>query len=103
MNEISTRVVKRKLMNKETLNMIDVRETDEVNQGIIPGAQHMPLGEVSDRLNELDKSKQYIMICRSGGRSEKATQFLLSQGFKAKNMVEGMVDWSGPTEIPPYT
>ncbi|MDR0138683.1 rhodanese-like domain-containing protein [Metabacillus idriensis] len=82
----------------DTLNVIDVRETDEVASGKIPGAVNIPLGLLEFRMHELDKSKEYTMVCRSGGRSGRAAQFLESQGFKVINMTGGMLDWDGKTE-----
>jgi rhodanese-related sulfurtransferase len=49
-------------------------------------------------MHELDKSKEYTMVCRSGGRSGRAAQFLEGQGFKVINMTGGMLDWDGKTE-----
>jgi len=99
MSEITTSAVAEKLKKGDALHMIDVREDEEVKAGAIPGVHHIPLGDLSSRLDELDKSKTYIMICRSGGRSEKATQFLVNQGYQAKNMVGGMLDWAGPVDV----
>lgn len=98
MKELSTKEVQTMLENGEQLNLIDVREADEVAEGIIPGAIHIPLGEVAGRVNELDKSKPYIIICRSGGRSGRATEFLEGQGYDAANMTGGMLEWDGSTE-----
>ncbi|WP_188207453.1 rhodanese-like domain-containing protein [Alkalibacillus aidingensis] len=98
MKELTTKEVQQRLENNETLNLIDVRETDEVATGKIPGAMNIPLGLLEFRENELDKNKEYIMICRSGGRSGQATQYLEEQGFKVKNMAGGMLDWEGPVE-----
>lgn len=75
MKEITTTELQQKLENGETLHMIDVREDDEVATGIVPGAIHIPLGEVPERLEELDKAKPYVLICRSGGRSGRAAEF----------------------------
>ena len=75
-----------------------MREDDEVAEGIIPGAIHIPLGEVAERVDELDKSEPYILICRSGGRSGRATEFLEAQGYDATNMTGGMLEWEGATE-----
>jgi rhodanese-related sulfurtransferase len=87
------------IVNEGTLvNIIDVRETDEAAQGKIPGAVNIPLGLVEFRMNELDKSKEYIMVCRSGGRSGSACQFLENQGFNAINMTGGMLAWEGETK-----
>ncbi|TDL78843.1 rhodanese-like domain-containing protein [Peribacillus frigoritolerans] len=80
----------------DPLNVIDVREADEVASGKIPGAVNIPLGLLEFRMHELDKSKEYTMVCRSGGRSGRAAQFLEGQGFKVINMTGGI--WNGKTE-----
>lgn len=98
MKEITAEKLQERIGNGEVLHLIDVREADEVAEGMIPGAVHIPLGEVAERVNELDKSKAYILICRSGGRSGNATEFLEEQGYDATNMVGGMLDWDGATE-----
>lgn len=83
----------KKLSSGEKVCIIDVREDDEVAQGMIPGAKHIPLGDLESRLNELDKETEHIMVCRSGARSNKACQIMLTKGFKVKNMVGGMISW----------
>ncbi|WP_070120382.1 rhodanese-like domain-containing protein [Bacillus marinisedimentorum] len=87
--------VKEKLEKGEKMNVIDVREHEEVAEGMIPGAKHIPLGEIQERANELEKGKEYIMVCRSGNRSGMATEYLNSQGFTCINMVGGMMNWTG--------
>ncbi|WP_062515011.1 rhodanese-like domain-containing protein [Halobacillus sp. KGW1] len=82
----------------EALNIIDVREDEEVAEGKIPGAAHIPLGFIEKRAVELDKDKPYIMVCRSGGRSGRASEILMSKGFDVTNMEGGMLAWEGPTE-----
>lgn len=98
MKEITTEELRMRLEKGDVLNLIDVRENDEVAEGIIPGAKHMPLGDVEARVGELDKSVEYIMICRSGGRSGRATQALSDAGYDVTNMVGGMLEWNGKTE-----
>ncbi|WP_075526822.1 rhodanese-like domain-containing protein [Sporosarcina ureilytica] len=98
MKEISTKEVLQKLNDGEKLNMVDVREEEEVALGMVPGAQHIPLGEIPARLDELDKDTQYVMICRSGGRSGNACNFLSEQGYDVMNMTGGMLDWEGEVE-----
>lgn len=82
----------------EELNVIDVREVEEVAQGKIPGAVNIPLGLLEFRMHELDKSEEYIMVCRSGGRSAQASIFLESHGFNVINMTGGMLAWEGQIE-----
>ncbi|MCH6265418.1 MULTISPECIES: rhodanese-like domain-containing protein [Neobacillus] len=98
MREITAKEVENLLNQGKKLNIIDVREVDEVKAGKIPGAINMPLGLVEFRMHELDKSKEYIMVCRSGGRSGRASQFLESYGFNVINMAGGMLAWEGKVE-----
>lgn len=95
MKEISAKELEQLLKEGKQVNMIDVREVDEVAAGHIPTAVNIPLGLIEFRMHELDKSKEYIMVCRSGGRSGQATQFLESQGFNVTNMTGGMLAWEG--------
>ncbi|MFJ8527630.1 rhodanese-like domain-containing protein [Bacillus sp. NPDC094106] len=98
MKEITAKEVEHKLMNDEVLNIIDVREVEEVAEGKIPGALHIPLRLLEFRMHELYKNKEYIMVCLSGGRSSRAVQFLESHGFQVINMTGGMLVWEGKTE-----
>jgi rhodanese-related sulfurtransferase len=98
MKQISPNEVVKLLREKEPIHIIDVREVDEVKAGKIPNAIHIPLGLLEFRMHELDKSKEYIMVCRSGGRSAMASKFLENYGFKVKNMSGGMLEWQGPTQ-----
>lgn len=98
MKEITPVDLKELLESGKQLNLVDVREADEVAEGIIPGAIHIPLGDVESRVGELDKSKPYIIICRSGGRSGRATAFLEDAGYNATNMAGGMLEWNGETK-----
>ncbi|ADU29589.1 rhodanese-like domain-containing protein [Evansella cellulosilytica] len=76
-------------------NIIDVREVEEVEEAKIPGSINIPLGLLEFRIQDLDKTKEYIIVCRSGGRSARATKLLEMQGFKVINMVGGMLEWKG--------
>ncbi len=98
MKEMSAKEVELLVIEKKRLNIIDVREVDEVETGKIPGAVNIPLGLIEFRMHELDKSKEYIMVCRSGARSGRASQLLESYGFNIINMVDGMLSWEGKTE-----
>jgi len=98
MKEMTAKEVEALINKGNELNLIDVREDDEVAEKKIPGIIHIPLGSVESRMNELDKSKEYIMVCRSGGRSGRATEFLESQGYQVMNMQGGMLAWEGKVE-----
>lgn len=98
--EIDTTDLADKLSNGEELHIIDVREDDEVEQGMIPNAQHIKLGDVPERLDELDAETHYYIICRSGARSLRAAQYLEAKGYQATNVDGGMLAWKGETIIP---
>lgn len=87
----------------EGLVVLDVREDHEWNEGHIPGAVHIPLGELMDRRNELDPQIQTLVICHIGGRSARATAYLVANGYSAVNLDGGMEAWEGagrPTTTP---
>jgi rhodanese-related sulfurtransferase len=82
-----------KLLDQGAL-LLDVREDDEWDLGHAPHATHVALSEVPDHLDEFDKSRQIVCVCRSGGRSKRAGQFLLEQGFDVVNLAGGMTAWA---------
>ncbi|RLP97372.1 rhodanese-like domain-containing protein [Geobacillus stearothermophilus] len=98
MKTITPKEVEERLRAGESLHIIDVREPEEVAAGKIPGAVNIPLGLIEFRMHELDKNEEYILVCRSGGRSGRATEFLDSRGYRVINMTGGMLAWEGPVE-----
>lgn len=74
--------------------MVDVRESDEWTAGHAPGAVHVPLGEVPSRLGDLPEIDEPLaIVCRSGGRSGRAVEWLVQQGFEVVNVEGGMRAW----------
>ncbi len=69
--------------------VLDVREDWEFRQGHVPGAIHIPLGQLSKRAANLPRDKRVLVICQSGNRSLAATDFLLAQGFEGSASVRG--------------
>ena len=98
MKQISAKDLEAQLKENKALNIIDVREPAEVAGGKIPGAVNIPLGLLEFRMNELDKSKDYTIVCLAGGRSAQAASFLEYQGFNVTNMMGGMMSWAGEVE-----
>ena len=75
--------------------MLDVREHDEIQRAAIPGAHHIPMGEVPARLDELPKDKPIVVFCKAGGRSRRVAQILAEHGFDQVFNLEGGIDaWS---------
>lgn len=97
LKEITPAELQAKLEQGEELHLIDVREADEVAAGMIPGAVHIPLGDIAVEMNNLDASTPYILICRSGGRSGRAQEIMADEGFDVTNMTGGMLEWQGET------
>lgn len=79
----------------EQLAIIDVREKDEIASGHIPGIIHIPLFQLPQQLDQLDRNTSYVIVCQSGARSAQATLFLRHHGFDAVNMIGGMDAWRG--------
>jgi molybdopterin/thiamine biosynthesis adenylyltransferase/rhodanese-related sulfurtransferase len=93
--DITPAQVAERLKSGERLVLVDVREPYEWQAGHVESATHIPLGELQKRVAEIPKDGEIVMICRSGGRSEHARQFLASAGYaNVKNMVGGMQRWS---------
>ncbi|WP_430787022.1 sulfurtransferase TusA family protein [Virgibacillus flavescens] len=90
--------LRNKIEKEESISILDVREPAEFVFGHIPGAVNIPLGELEERFEEIDKDKEIHVICRTGNRSDLAAQKLTEQGYKSvKNVVPGMSKWDGPT------
>ena len=76
--------------------LVDVREPDEVAAGSLPGAVNIPLGELPDRVGELDPGRGVALLCRSGARSGRAAEFLAANGFSdVVNLTGGMLAAQG--------
>jgi rhodanese-related sulfurtransferase len=74
--------------------ILDVREPSEWAQFHIPGANLIPLGSLPNRLNEVPKDRQVVVVCRTGVRSAQGRDILLNAGFtKVTSMTGGMNAW----------
>lgn len=80
--------------NRQDVQVLDVREDDEWTAGRIDGAVHIPLGELESRVDELDRNRPVVTVCRSGGRAGKAAEFLSGAGLNAEIMDGGMTQWA---------
>jgi rhodanese-related sulfurtransferase/TusA-related sulfurtransferase len=99
-NVVSNDDVIKKLEANEDVVVLDVREPAEYAFGHIPNAVSIPFGELENRVAELDKTKTILVVCRTGNRSDMASQTLSNNGFEnVWNVVPGMTEWNGPTEL----
>ncbi|NCU18576.1 rhodanese-like domain-containing protein [Pallidibacillus pasinlerensis] len=96
--QITPEEVNKRLLKNEMVHIIDVRENAEVKTGKIPGAKHIPLGQLALRKHELDQNKTYIVVCQTGNRSKAACGILEAFGYDVENMIGGMNNWPGKLE-----
>lgn len=75
-----------------TMVVIDVREFPEFAGGAIPGAKLVPLASLGTRAPSWNTAKKYVMVCKSGKRSEQAAQRLIAAGFPGVALLEGGID-----------
>jgi rhodanese-related sulfurtransferase len=79
---------------KEQYTWIDVRRPEEWAMGTIPEVERIVLDDLPEQLSNLDASKSYILICRSGGRSGQACRIMAEAGIKnVTNFGGGMLSW----------
>ena len=103
--EIEPLELKRRLDAGEALTLLDVREPWEVAIARIPGSLNIPMSEVPARLGELDSGGELIVMCKVGGRSLRAAQFLAVRGFgHVANLAGGIDAWSQQVDerVPRY-
>lgn len=83
-----------RMQHEAPVQIVDVREPDEWAEGHIPGAVHIPLGDIAARQGELNRDISIVTICRSGRRSLMAGDQLLEAGFTSvSSMAGGMNAW----------
>jgi len=93
--EINVNELNKKFNDKEDFILLDVRNLQEVLFSKISNSIHIPMNEIPERLEELDKNKAIIVQCKSGKRSAKVCEYLLTQNFtNVKNLSGGILAWS---------
>jgi len=106
MEEISSTELKNRLDAGDDLQIIDVREDNEVALGTIPNAKHIPLAQVLGRMDELEPDRETVVYCKMGGRSARAIDALQRSGFPGKliNLRGGIIGWSNEVDpsLPKY-
>jgi sulfur-carrier protein adenylyltransferase/sulfurtransferase len=103
--EMSPRELKRKMDAREPFELIDVREPFEYEIARIDGAKLIPLGEITERLDELSSEQPIVVHCHSGKRSAQAARLLQQHGFTRVYNLEGGIDaWSDQVDpdVPKY-
>jgi len=92
--ETTPRELKLRLAGADAPLVLDVREGWERDIARLPGTVDIPMGEVPQRLAELPKEREIVVMCRSGGRSLKVAQYLGSRGYRVANLTGGILAWA---------
>jgi molybdopterin/thiamine biosynthesis adenylyltransferase/rhodanese-related sulfurtransferase len=103
--DITPRELFARLQEDTPLRLIDVREPHELEISHLPMAENIPLGQLASRLSELDSTQEMVVFCKTGTRSRRALELLVSAGFrKAKNLQGGINAWAQEVdpELPVY-
>ena len=98
MQVLNGNTLQKMIAANEEITLIDVRTEEEVAEGKIDGATNINIfnPDFADKIGEYDKSKTYVMICRSGARSGQACMHMMGMGFdKIYNLEGGMMSWTG--------
>lgn len=106
MQEITATELKQRIDEGEDIQIIDVREMNEYQLARIPNAVHIPLGQVINRMSEIDPNRETVVHCKMGGRSARAIEALTRAGFKGNltNLKGGITAWSNEVDpsVPKY-
>jgi adenylyltransferase/sulfurtransferase len=95
MIEISVEELKKAIDAKQPICLLDVREKSEYEYCRLPNSLLIPVGELPARIGELDKNADIVVICKVGGRSARACDFLTAFGFKkVRNLAGGIIAWA---------
>jgi len=97
-NVITNEVLEKKIEANENIVVLDVREAAEYAFNHISNAISIPLGELEQRIDELNKENEIYVVCRTGSRSDLAARKLTEKGFtNVINVIPGMSQWTGKT------
>lgn len=104
--EISAADLKRRMDAGEDIQLIDVRQPEEWAFARIEGSKLIPLGEILNRMGEIDENRETVLHCKMGMRSARAVEALQRSGFKGelKNLKGGITAWSNEVDpkVPKY-
>jgi rhodanese-related sulfurtransferase len=106
MEEITPTELKQRLDKGDDIQIVDVREPNEVAFARIPNSIHIPLAQVLQRMDEIDPNRETVVHCKMGGRSARAIDALTRSGFAGKlmNLKDGIIGWSNEVDpsVPKY-
>jgi sulfur-carrier protein adenylyltransferase/sulfurtransferase len=106
MEQITSTELKQRMDKGDDIQVVDVREDYEVAMGQLPNAIHIPLGQILNRMDEIDQTRETVVYCKMGGRSARAIDALQRSGYSGKliNLQGGIIGWSNEVDpsLPKY-
>ncbi len=106
MPEITATELKQRLDQGDDIQIVDVREPNEVAVAKLPNSIHIPLAQVVNRMSEIDPNRETVVHCKMGGRSARAIEALQRSGFTGNlmNLKGGITAWSNDVDasVPKY-
>ena len=106
MEQITSTELKQRMDKGDDIQVVDVREDFEVALGQLPNAIHIPLGQILNRMGEIDPTRETVVYCKMGGRSARAIDALQRSGYSGKliNLQGGIIGWSNEVDpsLPKY-
>ncbi len=105
-NEITPTELKQLLDAGDDVQIIDVREQSEYDTARLPNSKLIPLGQILNRMEEIDQTRDTVVHCKGGGRSARAIEAMQRAGFTGKltNLKGGIGAWSNEVDpnVPKY-
>lgn len=93
MKSITTDELKKKLLQSNPVQIVDVRTDEETAMGYIPNAKLIPMDTIPENLNSFNDKETYYIVCAGGVRSDKVVEYLEANGIEAVNVEGGMHAW----------
>jgi rhodanese-related sulfurtransferase len=92
--ELDVHALQDLLQQNSSVRLLDVRSMAEMDRGMLPNAEKLPLHILPVKLNEISNNETVVLYCRSGARSAQAVSFMMTQGYdKVYNLRGGIMAW----------
>ena len=104
LKSINAQELKNLIDKKSSFVLLDVREDEELKVAKLNTCKHIPMGQITDRLNELEIEQPIVVMCHSGVRSARVCHYLHEKGYDVSNLAGGISSWSREVDpsVPQY-
>lgn len=98
---LKAKELKERMSSHSGIQLVDIRENEEVQTGMLPGAMHIPIKEIPYKIADFEEGKEYVLYCSAGYRSPYICNFLRDHGVNAFHLEGGMMAWKGAGFVVP--